>query len=351
MSWWQAIILGIVQGLTEFLPVSSSGHLILTREVMGVHSADFLLFDILLHVGSLVAVILIFRKDILKLFKPPFKTLGLLILATIPAGIVGVIISLYGPSELFDSPIYLWIFFLYTAIILFTAELVSKKQTVPQFFTDCGKGIKKVFTKQYFIDCGTNIKQFFVDWGISIKSFFGGKKQTNEIEIQNEPENNAAAAETETVSTEVTKSDEPLPLQDIKLKHTVAMGLMQAVAIFPGASRSGSTIFGGVVTKGKRESVAKFSFFMSIPIILAAAVWETIDLIRAAGSVEVASNLASVSPWGYALGMIAAFVTGIFAIKFMLKLIAKADFKWFALYLFILSMFTLFYYFVPFFRG
>ena len=71
MSFWQALVLGLIQGLAEFLPVSSSGHLVLVREIMGI-SGDYLLFDMLLHVGTVMAVIIVFFKDLLALFKPPF---------------------------------------------------------------------------------------------------------------------------------------------------------------------------------------------------------------------------------------------------------------------------------------
>ena len=93
MEIWQAIVLGLVQGLTEFLPVSSSGHLTLVQNLMGLDLGGIdLLFDIILHVGTLVAVCAVFWRDIIDLFKKPFKTLLYLIVATIPAGIVGVLL-------------------------------------------------------------------------------------------------------------------------------------------------------------------------------------------------------------------------------------------------------------------
>ena len=89
MTLWQAILLGLTQGLAEFLPVSSSGHLVLMREIFGI-KGEYLMFDVMLHVGTLFAVFITFFKDLIALFKPPFKTIGLIIVATVPAVVVGL---------------------------------------------------------------------------------------------------------------------------------------------------------------------------------------------------------------------------------------------------------------------
>jgi len=276
MDWWQALILGITQGLTEFLPVSSSGHLIIARDLIGVGGGGYLIFDILVHVATLCAVAVVFLKDILKLFKPPFKILGFIALASIPAVITGFFLQSQ-IAEVFYDGTYLWIFFLFTAVLLFAAELIGKKTQI------------------------TNCK------------------------------------------VQITNKDEFLA--GLKLKHVVGMGLMQGLAVFPGISRSGSTLFGGIITKGKRETVAKFSFFMSVPVILGAALLEGIEAVASRGSGTAAA--AAEIPWyGYALAMASAFIVGFFAIKLMLRVIAKADYKWFSLYLLALSAFTFFYYFL-----
>ena len=96
MEIWQAVILGFVQGLTEFLPVSSSGHVAFFQSVLDIKDSGIaLFFTIILHLGTLVAVVAVFWRDILALFKKPFKTLGLLILATIPAGVTGVLVVIF----------------------------------------------------------------------------------------------------------------------------------------------------------------------------------------------------------------------------------------------------------------
>ena len=92
MEIWQAVVLGLIQGLTEFLPVSSSGHLVFLQRIFGMTEGG-LFFNIILHLGTLVAVCAVFWRDILGLFKKPFKTLGFLVVASIPAAIVGFLLE------------------------------------------------------------------------------------------------------------------------------------------------------------------------------------------------------------------------------------------------------------------
>ena len=269
MTFYEAIILGLVQGLGEFLPISSSGHLILFREIMGI-DGDFLLFDIMLHVATLAAVFIVFFKDIIGLFKPPFKTLGLIILASVPAVITGLIYK-FCEIEIFESAKYLCFFFLFSAVVMFFAEFIAKRRQ---------------------------------------KTETGGGESALEAGVEG-----------------------------IKLKTALCMGLMQSAAVFPGITRSGSTIFGGIASKGDRNAVAKFSFFMSIPVILGAALLEGISAIKGGATADV-------SWYCYLLGMAFAFLSGLFAIKFMLRLISKANFKWFSLYLAVLSIVTFAVYFI-----
>lgn len=257
MYWWQSVILGLVQGLAEFLPISSSGHLVLLRAVMGI-DGEFLFYDVMLHMATLVAVVLVLYKDVIALFKPPFKRLGMLVVATIPAGLVGLLCSDY-IDGIFSTPVYICFFFLFTAILMLVTEFISKRNKKP--------------TKTMG---------------------FGG---------------------------------------------AVAMGVMQGLGVFPGISRSGSTIFGGTVARVDRGEVATFSFLMSIPIILASALLTGVDIVKN-GSVAV-------DELNLFIGMVTAFVSGYIAIKFMLRLIKKANFKWFSLYLVVIAGLTFGFYFIP----
>ena len=254
MTWWQALILGIVQGLGEFLPISSSGHLVLTRAILGI-DGNFMLFDMLLHVGTVLAIFTVFFKELLALFKPPFKTIGHILLASVPAFVVGVLLNSQ-IEALFAGAKYICFFFLFTAALMLATEILGKRlYKEPKPFT----------------------------W-----------------------------------------------------KTALAMGVMQGVAVFPGISRSGSTLFGGTVAGGKREEVARFSFFMSIPVILGGTLLEIFDL----------GDGMSVDWWCILIGMAAAFSSGLFAVKLMLRLIAKANYKWFSLYLLVVAVLSFIFFFL-----
>lgn len=124
MNLLQAIILGIVQGLTEFLPISSSGHLLLTEKLFGIHN-DSLFFEVFLHVGTLIPVLIVFRNDILKLIKNPFQKMTyLLIVATIPAVLVTLVFGEY-LDQLFNATLFLAFGFIITGCLLLYSDRVK----------------------------------------------------------------------------------------------------------------------------------------------------------------------------------------------------------------------------------
>lgn len=128
MNFWQAVVLGLVQGLTEFLPVSSSGHLVFLQRLFSVELEETeLFFDLILHLGTLVAVCAIFWKDVISLFKKPYKKLGYLLLASVPAAIVGFLLD-----DLIEKYFYGGAFlsagFLVTAAVLFATEIYAKRR-------------------------------------------------------------------------------------------------------------------------------------------------------------------------------------------------------------------------------
>ena len=261
MSVLEAIILGIVQGLTEFLPVSSSGHLVLLQKIFGINEPG-LFFDTMLHAGTLIAVFVVLWKDIWEILKKPIQKLTLfLIIATIPAVIAALT---FGDAieDIFKSAKYLGFCFLITTVLLVTAEFLSKR----------------------------------------------GAKNTQQ---------KAAVKENK-----------------MNFLHALFIGVMQAIAIPPGISRSGATISGALFCKIDRDLAARFSFLLSIPAILGAVVLQSKDLIKS-GSAEETNMIAIIA------GTIAAAITGFFAVKLMLKIIREKSLYGFAIYTGILGVLVL----------
>lgn len=258
MTVLKAAVLGIVQGLAEFLPISSSGHLELCQHLFGMsdNAASMMLLTVLLHVGTLVAVAVVFWKDWMDILKNLFrsKTLGLLFIASLPALFAAVLLG-DALDALFGSG-FLGLAFLITCLFLLLTEFASKKM-----------------------------------------------KQRTELK------------------------------DEVGLKHAILMGIMQAVAIIPGVSRSGSTLLGGIVSGVKREKAAKFSFMMSAPAILGSLLVDGKDLLENGGMQMLTENLVPVI-----VGVALAAVSGYLAIRYMLKLINRISFNWFALYVGILGI-------------
>lgn len=256
MSIFQAAILGLVQGLAEFLPISSSGHLILARAVMGISDETaatgvYIMLDVLLHAGTLLAVLVVFWKDWWAILKNPFKskTLLLLFIASLPALLAVVLLG--DIIDSFFTGWFLGVSFLITAVFMLIAEKASQRAA---------------------------------KWA-------------------EHPEG----------------------------KHAVVMGLMQAIALLPGVSRSGSTLMGGVSSGLNRKSAAKFSFMMSAPAILGSLVFEGKDAIEQ-GYLQQLALVPTI------VGVIVAAVSGYLAIRFMLRLINKVSLNWFALYVALLGL-------------
>lgn len=243
-------LLGLIQGLTEFLPVSSSGHLVLFSKLLGIEESLFL--SILLHVATLLSIVVVFYKDIFYMIRHPLSKQTIsLVVATIPTCII-VLILMPIIKQSFAGGL-LPICFLISALLLFLTEI------------------------------------------------FSGKKSTGEIDY----------------------------------KTAFIMGVAQGFAVFPGISRSGSTICAGLLCKKDKSQVAKFSFLMSIPIIVLSLVMEVYEVCTGAISLNLQIFPTIIS-------FLTAFIVGVFAIKLMIKLTVKSNFKWFSIYLFLLSILTIF---------
>jgi undecaprenyl-diphosphatase len=267
MDMFKAIILGIVQGLTEFLPVSSSGHLVLLQKIMGIDEPT-LFFDTMLHLGTLAAVLIVLRKDIWALLKRPFQRLtGLVVLATLPTIAIALIIKDF-VEQAFHTGDYIGYGFLATSLILLAAEALAARP--------------------------------------------GARRQE----------------------------------KDMTWVDAVLIGTLQGAAIMPAVSRSGSTIAGALSRRLDRDFAARFSFLMSIPAILGAAVLQAKDLFDNQDGLSAAfgaagSGSVGVDLWVVVAGTAVAAAVGVFAVSLMLKIIRTGTLRGFALYTAVLGVLVL----------
>lgn len=273
MSYIEAIILGLVQGLAEFLPISSSGHLALLQHFFHVEPDRVLMFTVMLHIGTLASVFIMYWSDIwalikeffitiadlvtgkgLRLAERPMRKLGLMIIwATVPTALMGLLFNDF--FEGLNSKLWaIGIGWLFTGFLLYFSERIGRA--------------------------------------------------VNDIEKMN-------------------------------FRNGFFIGVLQGIAICPGVSRSGSTMVGGLLTGLKRDFAVRFAFLISIPSILGAAVLELPDAI------EATSEGMAVGPM--AVGVLVATVSGIVAIKAMIRVVVDQKLKWFAYYVWVLGAATILY--------
>jgi undecaprenyl-diphosphatase len=284
MDWLQALILGIIQGLTEFLPVSSSGHLIIGKELLGMEITDNIAFETVVHCATVLSTITILRKEIttlfLKLFKlqwnPEAQYIAMLLLSMIPVMIVGLFFK-HTVENLFGEGLTL-----VGAMLLVTAGLL---------------------------------------WLSSLRVTRDKLRVTNN-ELQEFQISNLKS-----------QISNPKPMGWLSAS---LMGIAQAVAVLPGLSRSGATIATGLLAGVKKEEVAKFSFLMVlIPILGETALGVLKGDFSAAVSGIPASSLI--------IGFLAAYICGCLACKFMIELVKRTNLIWFAIYCSIVGIIALIY--------
>jgi undecaprenyl-diphosphatase len=264
MNLFQAIILGIIQGLTEFLPISSTAHLLLAQSLFGWHIPEDQAFSflVLVQLGTLLSLIVFFWRDLKELGlagldgirqrkpfdQPQARLAWQVILATIPALIAGVLFKNL-IEQLFTNPaIAASIRLFMTAGVLVLAELVSRRNR---------------------------------------------------------------------------------DLSGLTWFDAIWIGLAQVLSIFPGASRSGSTIMGGMTRHLDRPSSARFAFLMAIPVMLAAGAYQSIDVIKAT---DLGSFLLPLL-----VGFITAAIVGYLAIRWLMAYLTRSRLYIFAIYCFVLG--------------
>lgn len=261
MSIFFAVVIGIIQGLTEFLPVSSSGHLSIFQNMFGLEDVEttYFTFDILLHLSTLIAVFVVFRRDILNLIIAFFTLLKK---------------AVKGKLKEITPDERMVIMVVVATLPLFIALLVKD-------YVEALYGYTKVI--------GAIL--IFNGLVLFISDFFarGDKDASN-----------------------------------AKITDSIAVGLCQMCALLPGLSRSGSTITGGLLCGFKRDYAVKFSFILSIPAVIGANVLSIPDILE--NPVPQSDLLA------YFCGMLTALVMGIFAMKLLLYISKRSNFRIFAVY-------------------
>jgi len=253
MTVLQAFLLGIIQGLTEFIPVSSTAHLLIGQKLFGIPADDAMFsFLVIVQLGTIISLLAFYWKDLFSIARAtldfqrvtPERNLGFyIIIATIPALLAGYLLK-DAVEALFRQPILEASIRLFSAAILLTlAELLARKNQA---------------------------------------------------------------------------------LSSMTWLDALIVGLFQIIAVFPGASRSGATISGGMFRGFDRPSAARFAFLMSVPVMLAAGRYEMLDVIKM-------PNLAGFLPL-LAVGFITAAIVGWFAIKWLIDYLSKHSLYVFAAY-------------------
>ncbi|MBN1252139.1 MAG: undecaprenyl-diphosphate phosphatase [Bacteroidales bacterium] len=254
MNWLEAAILGIIQGLTEFLPVSSSGHLEIGKVLLGVNVSESLTFSIVVHGATVLSTIIVFRKDIWQIITAFLKFewneetayIFKIAVSIIPVGIIGLLFKDYLES-LFNGNILL-----VGSMLIVTSILLA-------------------FT------------------------FYAKPKE-----------------------------------KDISFKDALIIGIAQAIAVLPGISRSGATISTGLLLGNDKEKTARFSFLMVLVPIIGANIKDLMD-----GSFSAENGISSTA---LIIGFVTAFISGLLACSWMIKIVKNGKLIYFALYCLIIGL-------------
>jgi len=263
MEYIKSLILGLIQGLTEFLPVSSSGHLVLAQYFFGVEEGGVAL-DVVLHLGTLAAVVIYFWKDIVRL-----------------ACAVPYLFSSKGGEQKQGDKRILW--------MLITASVPT---------AILGFAFEDFLTSLY----ATPVAVPYTLLVTAVLMFFGNRMLNGTRR-----------------------------LTGMKPGNALLIGVFQGLAIMPGISRSGATIFGGLLQGFNRDEAARFSFLLSIPAILGATIFKFDEIKNLSGSYAMPMLV----------GFLAAAVSGYIAIQFLLALIRRKKLYVFSIYCAVIAVISL----------
>lgn len=281
MTIFHALLLGIIEGLTEFLPISSTAHMLIASDLFKIPSSDFLkTFTISIQLGAILAVVILYWKRVWY----NLNIIWRLAAAFVPTAIIGLIFYKIVKNYLMESLLLIAISLIVGGIIIF----------------------------------------FFENWY--------AKKNNGKHEVIDKNVSSNIAENTNLNPGLSSISDLNFDLNKITYKQAIILGLTQAIAIIPGVSRSGATIIGGLAQGIKRQTIVEFSFLLAIPTMIAATALDIYKNPSFFSGNELVLWL---------IGFITSFITAIIGIKFLIKYIQKNDFKGFAWYRMVLGVIIL----------
>ncbi|MFO7777313.1 MAG: undecaprenyl-diphosphate phosphatase [Nitriliruptoraceae bacterium] len=304
-GWVQALVLGIVQGLTEFIPVSSSAHLVLVPALAGWERHG-LAFDVALHLGTLSALLVYYRTDLWGIARAvttrtasPERTayrrlLGLMVLGSVPIGIAGLTLD-DAVESVFSSPQATAWLLLLTAAVLIGGERLHRRQ----------------LRRDPAIAAGDRRAPPPVAGTAAVGA--------EALEVDGAEEGTRPGA---------------VSVERMGTRHALAVGLMQTLALLPGLSRSGLTISAGIGAGLSRPAATRFAFLLGIPAIAGAAIVQ----------VPQVDDLGTVTTSELLVGVVAAALSGYLAIAYLVRLVSRAGidrFAWYVLPLAAVSLFIL----------
>ncbi len=287
MSIFESIIMGLIQGITEFLPVSSSGHLAIFKSFFGLSDVGNT-FDVFLHVGTLAAIAAVYYKDIWELIVSAVKMIGSI------CRNIKTAFQRIGKDSL-DKESYP-----YTKVIKGMREkfvILIIISTIPTAIV--GALLNDIIEKASEGLLVPGICLLITGVALLIADRMPNGRKT---------------------------------IRTTRYSDAVLVGCAQAVAVFPGISRSGATISAALCCGYKKSYAVKYSFILSIPAILGAAVLKVADISTAA------EETAGAGVGGYVIGMLVAAVTGYFALRLLIRLVQRNKYRYFAYYCFIIGI-------------
>lgn len=290
MTLLQSVLMGIIQGLTEFLPISSSGHLAIFKELFGVETDTGMVFDIMLHVGTLAAIFIAYFKDIKRLFIEGFKIL-------------------------YDCILNIIIFF----------KNIIHKENMPY-----KRIVNNAYRKFVMLIITSTIPTAII--GMAAKDLV---ETLSKIVIV--PGICLIITGILLIIADNAKPGSKTP-KNVSYNNAFVIGMCQGIATLPGLSRSGTTITACLLSGFDKRFAIKYSFIMSIPAVLGAAILDLKDI----GSM----NIAPMQMFYYITGSVVAGIVGFISIKTMLVMIKGKKFKYFSIYCFIIGAMAIGGYFV-----